>query len=151
MRMILVHAGHRSINTPPFSATPRWHFCVQQSNAASPVLRINPSKPIMLLRRRRHCSLAFSTACCQRPLAVSTYELHPVRDLSSAVLQQHVSHSEGRSRAVLLEEHCRFWQTSPHSAGNPPEPGIKNVSPPFEARQPVSKDADGAAQKSGLT
>ena len=34
------------------SATPPQHLCVQSSGAASPVLSINPSKLIMLLRRR---------------------------------------------------------------------------------------------------
>lgn len=58
-----------------FCATPRCHVCVQ-SKAASLDLSIEPSKPIMLLRRRWHRSLVFSTAWCQGPLALSMFDFH---------------------------------------------------------------------------
>lgn len=58
-----------------FCATPRCHVCVQ-SKAALLDLSIEPSKPIMLLRRRWHRSLVFSTAWCQGPLALSMFDFH---------------------------------------------------------------------------
>lgn len=53
------------------------------------------------------------------------------------------SRAAGGALQVLADFSSQSWKSS--------WARYKKRPPPFEARQPVSKDADGAAQKSGLT
>lgn len=129
----------------------------------------------MLLRGRwHHCEV--STAACQGSLC-PFLNFHPMWNLST-FLQQHIPLLTSSPRAHVgiiklvartrarrregLKVHCRLWHISPHccslSAGNLPSRADiekNNSFPPragvFEARQPASKAADGAALKRGLT